>query len=215
MNANKQIEIEKVSELEWYLTMESYHQTHHVIPCNTPMPETQRRMTLEEFRQFYNDIKEPVISEDGKHIEFYAPFEDRINILPGKEIQFPLGFAIRGNLRWLQPEGGCIEISSCTIDGESNGKGEILNIKNISNEIVHLDIKLDGPICTAKITSKEVNRTPSTQSDYFDKVNALLEEIFTIEDECYCSCRGGSCRVACRNFDFDEEMLKHLAKINC
>lgn len=211
---NKAIEVEKVSELEWYLTMESYHQTHHVIPCSEPMQELQRRMTLEEFRKFYNDIKEPIISEDGKEIEFFAPFNDRINILPGKEIQFPLGFAIRGNLKWLQPEGGLVEISSCTIDGESNGKGEILNIKNISNDIVHLDIKTDVPFCKARATSSEANRTPFTKNDYFEKVNALLEEIFASEDECHCICRAG-CRLNCQNFSFDEEILRKLASINC
>ena len=183
------VEIDKVSELEWYLTIESYHRMHHVVICYDNAPFAQKRMTLDDFREFYDRLKTPIVSKENHRIGFFAPFKECINILPGCEIQFPLGYAVQGNYRWIQPDPDKLEISSCRIGGECNGIGEVLNIKNISQEIVHLDIQTNDPFCFLEEIPKETptSLNPTSQAEYENRVQIFLAQVFAETNTCLCA----------------------------
>lgn len=151
----QKIMIEKVTELEWFLTMQSYHDNYHPAGQNVCSNAENNNMTLDSFHKFYEGIKPPIVWKESETIGFFCPFNDELVIEPKACVEIPIGFSIEGNFTWIQPMPETLLFSNRKIKGDSNAKGSVIVVTNISDEPFLLKLIANKPLCALNLQTKE------------------------------------------------------------
>lgn len=166
--------ITKVSELEWYLSMKSYHSMKE---NSVSTKENQKSMTLQKFHEFYESLAFPMIYESEGKIGFLCPFNDTISIPPKGSVEIPLGYSISGDFNWIQPENSSILTSSKKIGGTAGACGTVIIFTNISNEVKVLTLKKNAPLGMISYEQGKV-RIMENKSESFLELYKALDRVF-------------------------------------
>lgn len=141
----------KVSELEWFLTMQAYlknrqkDSTDFSLSC----------VTIREFHDIYENLRCPVEWDESGKIGFFAPFRDSFVLMPGESMEIPLGFSIDEEAVIVQPAPEKILQSHYRVKGKSEGIGNVLCIANISNDPYEFEMKENRPLCLIDLQTKK------------------------------------------------------------
>lgn len=165
----------KVSELEWYLTMQFYAEKRMNNGTYFNLPY----QTIEEFYAYCKAIKPPIVWDETKKIGFFAPFDDSYCLQPMESVEIPLGFAIDESAGLIQPTPEKTLFSHFKVIGKGNGIGTILQITNISNEPLNFSIKKDYPICLFDISEEHNEKNQNSSCCMKETTDVPLENIKT------------------------------------
>lgn len=161
----QKIMIEKVTELEWFLTMQSYHDNYHPAGQNVCSNAENNNMTLDSFHEFHKGLKAPIVWTESKTIGFFCPFNDELVIEPKHSVEIPVGFSVEGDFTWIQPLPETLLFSSQKIKGNSNAKGCVIVVTNISDEPFYLKLIANKPLCAMTLNAKEHNEKPNCKAN--------------------------------------------------
>ncbi len=149
---SNKIRLEKVSELEWYLTLQEYFKRKRSSPKTQENPFLD--MTIEKFHQLYEEIRVPTLWDKTGVLGFYCPFDDYFVINPGKMVEIPLAYGMEEGYKPLQPFDN-LSIRTKKIRGRGMPLGTSVEITNISDEPVLVQMVRNEPFCMFNTRTKE------------------------------------------------------------
>ena len=150
---------EKVSELEWYLTMQAYLKNKMQSNSSFSLPY----ITIEDFHAIYQRLKPPMVWNETGMLGCFAPFNDTCTLMPNQSIEIPLGFSIDEEIALVQPAPEKILQAHYKVAGKCKGIGNVLCITNISNEPYNFNMMENKPLCLfdlATLKSDVIMRAP-------------------------------------------------------